>query len=379
MIDCAARGRQCRSVDGRRPFVALRAPHIASTRGGGAALHLPMQKRPKISPSRSSALNCAGDLAERVVRQAQFLGEQIERGVACVGVRLARSRCARVRRKASTWRARAMKTPRARPASRRARAARARSASRPAPVAADRRERRRSTRGRAARSVELVEDVQQPAVGRRRAGSRPRSRASAGVVAGLADAGSGRAGTPPRRRARSRPSCARCRCARPRRSRLAQAGGVDHVHRHAFDLDRLRRPCRAWCPAIGVTIASSAPASALSSELLPTLGWPASTTLMPSRSSAPWRARASTASSCAAASREPAARVGALEEIDLLVGKVERRLDQHAQLDQRVGERVDLARERAVERARRPSAPRLRCWRRSGRRRPRPAPGRACR
>ena len=48
-------------------------------------------------------------------------------------------------------------------------------------------------------------------------------------------------------------------------------------------------------PAIGVTIASSAPASALSSELLPTLGWPAITTLMPSRSSAPWRARSSTA------------------------------------------------------------------------------------
>ena len=34
------------------------------------------------------------------------------------------------------------------------------------------------------------------------------------------------------------------------------------------------RPCRAWCPAIGVTMASSAPASALSSELLPTLGCP---------------------------------------------------------------------------------------------------------
>ena len=50
-------------------------------------------------------------------------------------------------------------------------------------------------------------------------------------------------------------------------------------------------------PGIGVTIASSAPASALSSELLPALGWPAITTLMPSRSSAPWRARRSTAAS----------------------------------------------------------------------------------
>ncbi|MNT46342.1 hypothetical protein D3C72_1829760 [compost metagenome] len=44
-------------------------------------------------------------------------------------------------------------------------------------------------------------------------------------------------------------------------------------------------------PAIGVTMASSAPASALSSELLPALGCPAITTLMPSRSSAPWRVR----------------------------------------------------------------------------------------
>ncbi len=40
-------------------------------------------------------------------------------------------------------------------------------------------------------------------------------------------------------------------------------------------------------PAIGVTMASSAPASALSNELLPALGWPASTTCRPSRSKAP--------------------------------------------------------------------------------------------
>mmetsp|Transcript_32493 Transcript_32493/g.76309 ORF Transcript_32493/g.76309 Transcript_32493/m.76309 type:complete len:214 (-) Transcript_32493:272-913(-) len=52
-------------------------------------------------------------------------------------------------------------------------------------------------------------------------------------------------------------------------------------------------------PGMGVTMASSAPASALSSELLPTLGWPASTTFRPSRSRAPWRVRAWTALSCA--------------------------------------------------------------------------------
>ena len=42
-------------------------------------------------------------------------------------------------------------------------------------------------------------------------------------------------------------------------------------------------------PAMGVTMANSAPAKAFSNELLPTLGWPAITTLMPSRSSTPWR------------------------------------------------------------------------------------------
>ena len=61
-------------------------------------------------------------------------------------------------------------------------------------------------------------------------------------------------------------------------------------------------------PGMAVTMASSAPASAFSSELLPTLGCPASTTRKPSRSSAPWRARSSVAlmaasmpSSCARA------------------------------------------------------------------------------
>ena len=43
-------------------------------------------------------------------------------------------------------------------------------------------------------------------------------------------------------------------------------------------------------PAMALTIASSAPARALSSELLPALGWPAMTTCKPSRSKAPWRA-----------------------------------------------------------------------------------------
>ena len=112
-------------------------------------------------------------------------------------------------------------------------------------------------------------------------------------------------------------------------------------------------------PGVAVTIASSAPASALSSELLPTFGWPARTTRMPSRSSAPWRARASTASTRAGRARQPAAGIGGREEVDLLVGEVERRLDQRAQLDQRFGQRLDLVRKCAVERARRRARGRL--------------------
>ena len=55
-------------------------------------------------------------------------------------------------------------------------------------------------------------------------------------------------------------------------------------------------------PGMSVTIASSAPASALSSELFPTFGWPARTTRIPSVRSAPWRAVARTAASWAIAS-----------------------------------------------------------------------------
>ena len=154
---------------------------------------------------------------------------------------------------------------------------------------------RRSVGRRRALQSSLLKTWSDAAVGDQ-ARRQPRGdRRVAALVAGVADAASGRAGRRPRRRPRSRPSCARCRSARPRRPPRASR----RCRRRAPA--RLRsgssgRPCRASCPAIGVTIASSAPASAFSSELLPTFGWPASTTRMPSRSNAPWRARASTAS-----------------------------------------------------------------------------------
>ena len=52
-------------------------------------------------------------------------------------------------------------------------------------------------------------------------------------------------------------------------------------------------------PAMGVTMASSAPAKALSSEDLPALGWPAITTFKPSRNNAPCRAWPCSNASCA--------------------------------------------------------------------------------
>ena len=109
--------------------------------------------------------------------------------------------------------------------------------------------------------------------------------------------------------ARSRSSCAPCRCARPRRPPRRRVAGRRCRPRAAARPRSGSSRCTLSrvVPGIGVTMASSAPASALSSELLPTLGWPASTTWMPSRSSAPWRARSSTASTAARDAR-PAGR-----------------------------------------------------------------------
>ena len=105
-------------------------------------------------------------------------------------------------------------------------------------------------------------------------------------------------------------------------------------------------------PGIGVTIATSSPARRFSRLDLPTFGAPTRTTVSPSRSSAPWRARAFTCARSRADRRKLALRVGGAQEVDLLVGKVERRLGEHPELDQRVGERAYLARELAGEASR---------------------------
>ena len=166
-----------------------------------------------------------------------------------------------------------------------------RSASRPV---AGRGPRRRAPRRRRRdplrrHGVDLVEDVERPLgrhqrrpVARRSAPRRRRSRARR--------AASGRAGRRPHRRRRSRPRCARRRCARPRR-RLSRRPAVSITWTGTPSIWIVSPTLSRVVPGMAVTIASSAPASALSSELLPTFGWPASTTRMPSRSSAPWRAR----------------------------------------------------------------------------------------
>ena len=282
------------------PFVSLRGP-----RRTAAGRYLPMQKRPKIAPSSSSALN-----APVISPSASWAGAVPRRPARAP--RRRRSACTSA---AARWRARALqgidvaragdedalglRLPAGEPSSA------GRSASRPAPVAPTRCT--APARQRASGAVGTGVDLLKTCSRRRAPTARRRGARRSAHVA--------RVVLRPRRRGvrscrKTIASASLDRRPAPRDAdaldlvdRFAQPGGVDDVDRHALDLDRLRRPCRGSCPAIGVTIASSAPASALSSELLPTLGWPASTTRMPSRSSAPWRARVEHASSCAAAPR----------------------------------------------------------------------------
>ena len=237
---------------------------------------------------------------------------------------------------------------------RRARASRCCSRSTPAPVFADRKTwrvraapspSRAARRSRQSREIGLVvhDDARQ-----RRRQSREDRRVGIGDVAA-------RRGIDEQEREIG---------ARDRRPRALDAERLDRiVGRRAGP--RCRRPsaeCRrsrsASCtasrvvPAIGVTIAASSPASRLSRLDLPTLGRPTSTTVSPSRSSAPCFARASTCASRARDRRELAAHVGRAQELDVLLGKVERRLGEHPQLDQRVDQRADLARELAGQAAR---------------------------
>ena len=133
------------------------------------------------------------------------------------------------------------------------------------------------------RQVSLVEDLQDAL---RVNALQPR--ADAGVFGGIAGSvqrpRSCRKSTTSASRWRS--NCARCRCARPRRRCPAQAGGVDDVQRHALDLQALAELV-ARGARDGRDDGQLCPGQGIEQELLPTLGWLASTTLRPSRNSAP--------------------------------------------------------------------------------------------
>ena len=216
--------------------------------------------------------------------------------------------------------------------------------------------------------IGLVVDVQQPRV-RRSTVLQPRCDVRFGrVVVRARLRASGRAGTAPRRRARSRPSCARCRCCSTSSDcrAVAQPGGVDHVQRHAFDLDRLahlvarrardRRDDREL--GAGQRVQQRALADVRLARQHDRDAFAQQRAL----------ARAVEHRFDAFDDRvELPARVGPLQEIDLFIGEVERRFDQRAQLDERI---ACSARSRARTRPAAngwPSAPPLRCSRRSGR------------
>ena len=90
---------------------------------------------------------------------------------------------------------------------------------------------------------------------------------------------------------------------------------------------------------------------------MPALGRPAMTTVMPSRSSRPWRALCEHAVEVLAHRLEALGELAVGEEIDLLLGKVDGRLHVGAQLDHRLGEPAhhggELPLQRAHGRARR--------------------------
>ena len=82
-----------------------------STAGtGGRSLYFPIQKRPEDLAEQVVGREGAGDLAERIVREAQFLGEQISAASPAGGQRIG-APDARAWRSACTWRVRAMNTP----------------------------------------------------------------------------------------------------------------------------------------------------------------------------------------------------------------------------------------------------------------------------
>ena len=287
-----------------------RGPPATST--GVASLHLPMQKREKMTPSRSSAVNSPVIAAERGLRLAQFLGEELERRRRRARWRAAASRCARaVAQRLEVPLAREEHAFHVLAARRRAASTCCRRASTPAPVLrrqpdVARGRARRSPDGAASRSdAGRIVRAGRSCCGRRCAAAPPAAARRSPRPPRRAPSPASRASTTTSARsARShrRPTCARCRASRSDR-RSARKPAVSITVSGMPSISIWLATVSRVVPAIGVTIATSSPASRLRRLDLPTFGWPISTTASPSRSSAPCRACASTRVEAARGSR----------------------------------------------------------------------------
>ena len=300
-IGVAERG--CRSIPRARRTPRSRVPAAS----GAPALHLPMQKREKMTPSRSSRDEFADDRAERRLRRAIPRRRARAAGGASARWRAAAATCV-------DGVAQGQQMPLAR--EERAFHVLVRAGERedllaaagrcPSPVFADRKTwrdgcapscRRPSTGARVSPSAHACEiDLVVDDDARQRCRQRVEDRAVARPVT---------------------PSPARCIDQHERQIRArdrgpraldaerldrivgrAQPRGVDDASAECRRSRSARSTASRVVPAIGVTIATSSPASRLSRLDLPTFGRPISTTVSPSRNSAPCFARART-------SREP--------------------------------------------------------------------------
>ena len=138
----------------------------------------------------------------------------------------------------------------------------------------------------------------------------------------------------------------------------AQPGGVDDVQRHALDLDRLAHAvaCRAGDRRDDGELRTG---QRVQQRALADVGLAGEHDVQPlaqQRTAARLRERGVDGGDDAV---ELGARAGVREEVELLLGKVERRLDQRAKSNEARGERVHPAGEGAGQRARRRTGRRL--------------------
>ena len=130
--------------------------------------------------------------------------------------------------------------------------------------------------------------------------------------------------------------------------RIAQSGGIDHVKRHAVDQNRFFNPV-----ARGAGYRRD-DGGLFARKRIEQRGF---TDIGPARKhhrqagaqACALRGTAKNRSQSGSQCIKPRPRMLTLEKINLFIGKVERRFDQHAQGHQRIFERMHLARKHAIE------------------------------